>query len=236
MGARGGMGRGAGNGGFKTAGTHPFTGRRVTRRGSDAEHPIEVTLEEAFTGTQRQLQMQIEEHCAACHGSGLVNSRPCPTCGGSGVVGRIKTIEIKIPAGVHTGSRIRVRGEGGVGSPGQPKGDLFLVVTVLPHPRYERKGDDLQVNHPVALYTMVLGGETLVPTLKGTNLAITVPPTTQNGRIIRLKGQGMPKLGQTDQRGDLLVKVEAQLPKHLSDEEKGLFEDLRALHEGQEAR
>ncbi len=234
MGARGGM---ANPGGVPGIAGDPFggAGRRVARRGSDFEHPVEITLEEAFSGTARNLQMQVEDHCPTCNGSGVQNGRACPTCGGSGVTTRLKTIEVKIPAGVHSGAKVRVRGEGSPGAPGQPRGDLFLVVTVLPHMRYERKGDDLSLSVPVPLYTMILGGEVRVPTLKGTSLALNIPPDTQNGRVIRLKGQGMPKLGDATKRGDLLVKTEAQLPKSLSDEEKALFEQLRALTEPQEA-
>jgi len=234
MGARGGMGS---PGGIPGMAGDPFgsAGRRVARRGSDFEHPVEITLEEAFSGTARNLQMQVEDHCPTCNGSGVQAGRACPTCGGSGVTSRLKTIEVKIPAGVHSGAKVRVRGEGSPGAPGQPRGDLFLVVTVLPRTGYERKGDDLILSQPVPLYTMILGGEVRVPTLKGTNLALNIAPGTQNGRVIRLKGQGMPKLGAPTTRGDLLVKTEAQLPNSLSDEEKALFEQLRTLAEPQEA-
>ena len=196
-GGRGGIG-GEPFGGFRSY------GRTVARRGEDYEHPIEVTLAEAFAGTERRLQMQAEDICPTCNGTGLVNGRPCPTCGGSGVVARMKTIEVNIPAGVHTGSRVRVRGEGGPGSEGQPRGDLFLVVTVTPDGRFDRKGDDLHEVVQVPLYTLVLGGEARIPTLKGTNLALTVPPGTQNGRTFRLKGQGMPHLGNPQQHGDFV--------------------------------
>ncbi|MGI8588958.1 MAG: DnaJ C-terminal domain-containing protein [Chloroflexia bacterium] len=208
---------------------HGYT-RQVTRRGEDFEHPLEVTLEEAANGTSRRLQMQVEDVCSTCGGSGVQANRTCPTCGGSGVVQRLKTLEVNIPPGVHTGSRVRVRGEGGPGSPGQPRGDLYLVVTVLPHPRFARKGDDLALTVTVPLYTMVLGGEIRVPTIKGTNLALNIPAATQNGRTFRLKGQGMPHLGSPTQRGDLLVKAEVELPKDLTDEERELFEQLKRIN------
>ena len=223
-GARSGMG-GDPFGGMRTP------GRTVARRGEDFEHPLEVTLEEAFNGTSRRLQMQVEDPCPTCGGSGVQNNRACPTCGGSGLVARMKTIEVNIPTGVHSGSRVRVRGEGGPGSDGQPRGDLFLTVTVLPDPRFERKGDDLTETVPVPLYTMVLGGEARVPTLKGTHLALTIPPGTQNGRVFRLKGQGMPHLGNPAQRGDLLAKMEVQLPRQLSADERQLFEQLKRIYE-----
>ena len=96
----------------------------IGQRGEDFEHPIEITLAEAFNGTERRLQMQVDDLCPTCNGSGVANNRPCPTCGGSGTVARMKTIEVAIPAGVHSGSRVRVRGEGGPGSAGQPRGDV----------------------------------------------------------------------------------------------------------------
>jgi molecular chaperone DnaJ len=235
MGRDGGMGGRAGGIGADPFGGTGGYGRRVARRGEDFEHPIEVTLEEAFNGTQRRLQMQVEDPCPTCKGTGMQNNRPCPTCGGSGTVPRMKTLEVSIPAGVHSGSRVRVRGEGGPGSEGQPRGDLLLNVTVLPDPRFDRKGDDLQVTVHAPLYTMVLGGEVRVPTPKGTHLAMTIPAGTQNGRTFRLKGQGMPQLGKAQQRGDLLVKAEVQLPRELSDEERQLFEQLKRIHEESES-
>jgi DnaJ-class molecular chaperone len=174
--------------------------------------------------------MQVEDACPTCGGTGTQDDRRCPTCGGSGTLTRMKTIEVNIPPGVHTGSRVRVRGEGGPGSEGQLRGDLFLVVTVVPHPRFERKGDDLSETISVPLYTMVLGGEAHVPTLRGTNLALNIPAGTANGRSFRLKGQGMPHLGNAQQRGDLVVKAEVELPKQVSDEERQLFEQLQRIH------
>lgn len=228
MGGRGGMG------------SDPFgglggVGRAVPRRGEDFEHPIELTLEEAFTGTSRRLQMQVQDNCPICGGTGGQNNQACATCQGAGVVARLKTIEVNIPAGVHTGSRVRVRGEGGPGSEGQLRGDLLLAVTVTPHPRYERKGDDLLLPVPVPLYTLILGGEVRVPTLKGTHLALNIPAGTHNGRTFRLKGQGMPRLSNPQERGDLLVKVEAQLPQHLTGEERQLFEQLQRIYSEKEA-
>jgi molecular chaperone DnaJ len=235
-GGRAGMGRDPF--GARGVGGDPFGGasfgRSVARRGEDFDHPIEVTLDEAFSGAVRRLQMQGEDSCPTCGGTGVQNNRACPTCGGAGVVSRVKTLEVTIPAGVHTGSRVRVRGEGGPGSGGQPRGDLFLVVTVLPHPRFERKGDDLHVTAQAPLYTMVLGGEVHVPTLKGGQLALTIPAGTQNGRTFRLKGQGMPHLGKPEQRGDLLAKLEVALPRDLSDEERQLFEQLKRIHSERE--
>ncbi|GIW09726.1 MAG: molecular chaperone DnaJ [Dehalococcoidia bacterium] len=204
-------------------------GRRMAARGQDIEHPIEISLEEAFTGTTRTLELTSEQPCPVCNGTGRSGGRPCPECFGTGVVSRPKRIEVKIPPGVTTGSRVRIAGEGGAGIGGGPKGDLYLVISVRPHPVFERKGDDLYVDVAVPFLDAVLGGEVLVPTPKGTRLALKIPPGTQNGRLIRLAGQGMPKLGNSSQRGDLYARVNVVLPTTLTPQQRALFEQLRAL-------
>jgi curved DNA-binding protein len=130
-------------------------------------------------------------------------------------------LEANIPRGVKTGSKVRMRGAGG-------QGDLVLKIEVLPHAQFTRDGDDLRVKVPVDLYTALLGGEARVPTLERP-LALTIPAGTQNGKTFRLRGQGMPRLKQPDQRGDLLAEVQVTLPTNLSDEEKRLVQRLREL-------
>ncbi len=208
------------------------TGRRgtVPRAGEDYEHEVEVTLEEAFTGTQRILQMDVPEACQQCGGRGITGKRVCPTCNGKGTVPRMKRIEVKIPAGARTGSRVRIAGEGGHGTGGGGRGDLYLRVSVLPSSRFERKGDDLYVTVPVPLYRAVLGGEVEVPTPKGTKLALKIPLQTQNGRTIRLAGQGMLSLKDPSKRGDLYVKVDVQLPTELGEEEQQLYSQLERIY------
>ena len=202
-------------------------GRRTRpRRGRDVEHPVEVTLEEAFSGTSRILSLQDEDICATCHGSGRIQNALCSVCQGRGVISRIKRLEVKIPAGVKTGSRVRIAGKGGKGY-GGAKGDLYLAVRVKPHSLFERRGDDLHVNVDVPLTMAVLGGKIHIPTLKG-NLELKIPPETQNGRIFRLSEQGMPHLGKSS-RGDLKAKVNVLLPTKLSPEEKELFQKLSQL-------
>jgi DnaJ-class molecular chaperone len=176
------------------------------------------------------LQLQVPEACETCSGRGITGNRVCPTCGGEGVQYRAKRLEVKIPAGVHTGSRVRVAGEGGSGSSGGGKGDLFLRVTVLPHKRFEQRGSDLYVTVPAPLYTAVLGGEVQVPTPKGTRLALKVPSGTQNGRQFRLAGQGMPHLRDSNKRGDLYARLEIQVPADLGEREKQLFEELSRIY------
>jgi DnaJ-class molecular chaperone len=174
--------------------------------------------------------MEVPETCPTCGGRGIVSNRVCQTCGGEGTVSRTRRLEVKIPPGVHTGSRIRIANEGGTGTGGGGKGDLYLRVTVLPNPRFERKADDVYTNVTLPLYTAVLGGEVEVPTLKGTKLALKVPPGTQNGRSFRLGGQGMPHLKHPDKRGDLYARMEVQLPDQLSDQEKQLFTELDRIY------
>lgn len=169
------------------------------RRGRDVEHPVEITLEEAFQGTTRLLQREDG-----------------------------RQTEVKIPRGAKTGTRVRLSGEGGAGAAGGAAGDLYLRVEVLPHNRFERDGDDLKVTVPVDLYTAVLGGRVEVPTLAGP-VKLTIPPETANGRIFRLRGQGMPQLRAPEQRGDLYATIDVQLPRGLSEKERNLFEQLRDL-------
>jgi len=200
-----------------------FSRRPQARRGQDMETTAEVTLEEAYAGTQRMINLQVEEQCAACRGTGRIQNVPCSACRGSGVAANIKRIEVKIPAGVTTGSRVRIAGKGQPGQ-GGANGDLYLNITVLPHATLERQGDDLHVNVPVPLTVAALGGEVQVPTLKG-KLALKIPAETQNGRVFRLAGQGMPHLGRNS-KGDLLAKINVVLPTGLSEKERELFRQL----------
>ena len=170
-------------------------------KGEDVEYPVEVTLAEAYTGTTRILQMDGSER---------------------------RRLEVKIPAGVREGSRIRMAGEGAPGFGGGPKGDLYLVITVPVDPQFERKEDDLYTEVPVPLEQLMLGGEAHVPTPKGNKLALRIPPETQNGKQFRLTGQGMPHLNGTGQ-GHLYAKVKAVLPTNLTSRERELFEELARL-------
>ncbi len=201
--------------------------RAQTRRGQDLETNVEVTLEEAFNGSSRMINLQGEQPCSACHGTGRIQNLPCSACRGVGVVANINRLEVKIPAGVTTGSRVRISGKGQPGYGGGPSGDLYLNVSVVPHPIFQRQGDDLTTEIFVPLTMAVLGGEVQVPTLKG-KLALKIPPETQNGRIFRLGGQGMPHLGKST-RGDLKAKVNIVLPTRLTEKERELFRQLNKL-------
>jgi len=200
---------------------------RGPRRGQDIESTIEVSLEEAYHGSKRVIQLQTEEPCTACGGTGRVGNRVCTMCNGAG--GKIipKRLEVKIPAGVRDGSRIRIAGEGVSGRAGGKKGDLYLVAKVLPHKLFERRGDDLYTEVSVPLATAMLGGEVRLPTLNG-NLSLKIPPETQNGRVFRMAGKGVPQLGNS-KYGNMFAKVKVVLPTNLTEEEKKLFERLRSL-------
>ncbi|MDP2949984.1 MAG: J domain-containing protein [Chloroflexota bacterium] len=203
-------------------------GRTRPRRGEDVQYMTEVTLEEAYHGTTRVLQMQGEEPCATCGGSGRLVGAVCHVCQGAGAIVRPRRLEVKIPPGVSDGSRVRVAGEGRPGR-GGARGDLYLVISVRPHRRFQRRGDDLHTEVEVPLLDAVLGGEVAVPTLKGKAM-LKVPSPTQNGRVFRLAGLGMPKLGGG--HGDLFVRVKVLLPTEFSPQERELFEKLRAAGAG----
>jgi curved DNA-binding protein len=178
--------------------TGPRPAQRQVRpqRGQDYEQPVEITLQEAYQGTSRVLQKDGQR------------------------------LEIKIPRGAKTGTRVRMSGEGGAGSAGAGAGDLYLRVEVLPDARFERKGDDLHTKVQVDLYTMLLGGEIQVPAMEG-SVMLRIPPETQNGRTFRLRGKGMPKLRQPEERGDLLAEVQVQLPTGLTAQQRQLVQELR---------
>jgi curved DNA-binding protein len=177
------------------------TARRRPRRGKDLEAPVELSLEEAFHGTTRRVER---------------------------ADGRVVTV--KIPPGARTGSRIRLAGQGEPGRAGGSPGDLYLTVTVRPHPVFRQEGDDLWRDLDVDLYTAVLGGEVPVETLNGT-VRLKVPAGTSGGKTFRLRGKGMPNPKNPNRRGDLYAVVRIQVPTRLSDRERALFEELARMRE-----
>lgn len=208
-------------------GTRTQGQRTRTRRGQDMDSPVDVTLQEAYHGASRILSLEADEPCSSCGGTGRIRNALCSVCRGAGAVRRLNRLEVKIPPGVRDGSRVRIAGKGEAGYGGGPAGDLYLVTSVQPHRLFERKGDDLYVEATVPLTAAVLGGEVEIPTLKG-KIALKIPTETQNGRVFRLKGLGMPHLGESS-FGDLLATVKIVLPANLTIEEKHLFEQLRQL-------
>jgi len=175
-----------------------FSYQARPQQGRDFEQKVDISLREAYAGTTRILQK---------------NGR---------------RLEVKIPPGARTGTRVRVAGEGGAGAAGGEAGDLYLRVHVQEDRQFEREGDDLRTSVSMDLYTAVLGGEAEVPTLDG-SVMLTIPAGTQNGQVFRLRGKGMPKLRQPEERGDLYAEVDVQLPTDLTSRQRELFEELRSL-------
>src|SRR5918996_4014580 len=194
-------------------------------RGQDVQANVTITLEEAYSGTRKSFEFEIEEPCSTCHGSGNVGGKPCATCHGTGWQRARREVDVRIPAGVRTGQKVRVSGEGGGGTGG--RGDLYLVVSVAPHPQLERRGDDLVYALPITAPEAALGATIEVPTLRG-KVSMKVPPGTSSGRTFRLRGYGMPK-PKGGGAGDELVKVKIVLPSSLSEAETELYQKLKAL-------
>ncbi|PWU25461.1 MAG: molecular chaperone DnaJ, partial [Candidatus Rokuibacteriota bacterium] len=178
-------------------------------------------------GARKAISLELDEPCPECGGSGHVNRKPCPRCHGTGWAKGQRHLDVKVPAGVDTGSRVRVASVGQGGSGGGERGDLYLKVTVVPDPRFERKGDDLYVDLPIDVADAALGAEVAVPTLKG-QVSMKIAPETSSGRLYRLPGYGMPHLkgGGT---GDQYVRVSVKIPTGLSEREKDLYQQLRKL-------
>ena len=201
-------------------------------RGQDLDAPVDVSFEEAFQGAKRQLSVPTPEVCPTCSGVGVVRGAVCPTCDGTGVSNRTRVLEVSIPAGVTTGSRVRISGQGGTGDNGGPPGDVYLVVNVRTDSRFEREGDDLRTDVDVPADVAALGGEVVVTTPSG-RVALTIPGETQSGKTFRLRGQGMPKLKSKGQRGDLFARARITIPSQLSARERELYEELRRIRTGE---
>jgi curved DNA-binding protein len=182
------------------------TRARVARQGRDVEQEIALDLEDAYHGATRRLSIKHDGHA--------------------------RTVDVRIPAGVGDGSRVRVAGEGEMGGGGAPSGDLYLRIKLLPHSRFERKGRDLFTKVPVGLTTAVLGGEADAHTLDGKTLRLKIPAGTQNGQVFRLRGHGMPVAGKPGESGDLYATVDVELPRTLTSEQRAHFEALQKLEKG----
>ena len=178
-------------------------GRAAARPGRDIEDELELSLEDAYNGAMRRFSIQHD--------------------------GAARTVDVRIPAGVSEGSRVRVTAEGEPGAGGAKAGDLYLRIRIAAHAQFERKGRDLYTRVPISLTTAVLGGEADVKTIAGKSLRLKIPPTTQNAQVFRLKGHGMPVSGKKEEHGDLYATVDVQLPKELTPEERAHFEALHKL-------
>jgi curved DNA-binding protein len=192
-------------------------------RGRDVEGDILVTLEEALRGAVRPITVERATACASCRGNGVVGQRLCDACGGSGRVSSTETYQVRIPAGVNEGQRLRIPGRGESRMTGGQAGDLFLRVRLARHPDFEVQGSDLVHEVDLAPWEAVLGGQVRVPTLDGP-VSIKVPPGTQTDQHLRVRGRGLPSRGGT--RGDLLVRVRVVTPKEVPEHERRVWEQL----------
>ena len=201
----------------------------TTCRGSGAAPGTSPTICPVCKGrgitSESQGFFALSQPCTRCGGAGTVIENPCPTCHGSGRLRSTKTYQVRIPAGVRDGTRIKVRGKGEAGPRGGEPGDLFVVTRVAASPLFQRRGDDLVLDVPVTFSEAALGAEVKVPTLDG-SVTVRIPPGTAPGKTLRVRGRGMPKAGAG--AGDLLVTVDVVVPQSLSDEQRQAVEALAA--------
>lgn len=255
MGGRGGAGGG---------------GRQRATRGSDLRYNLRITLGEAFTGLQKNIDVPSSVTCSVCHGTGAESGaepatcptcsgmgkvraqqgfftveRTCPTCGGLGQIiknpcqacggaGRVekqRSLNVNIPAGVETGTRIRLAGEGEAGLRGGPSGDLYIFIDVEEHPIFHRDGVNLYCEVPVSMATAALGGEIEVPTIDGGRSRVKIPAGSQSGRQMRLRGKGMPAL-RGGGVGDMFIEMAVETPVNLTQKQKELLREFEKLSEG----
>jgi molecular chaperone DnaJ len=248
------------------------SGRQQARRGADLRCDMEITLDEAFHGKSREIEIEVSQACDTCHGSGatpgtgarrcnlcgghgkvrakqgfFVVERPCPNCHGMGEViespcrscsgeGRIdrpQRLDVEIPPGVDTGTRIRLAGKGEAGPRGAPPGDLYIFVHVAPHSVFQREGTTLLTRVPISFTTAALGDSVEIPDLGGTTHEVTIPAGIQSGRQLRVRGAGMPVL-QGRGRGDLVVEIVVETPTKLSARQKELLREFRETETGDE--
>ena len=248
-------------------------GRSQVQRGSDLRYNMEVSLEEAARGCEKQIRIPSHEECDTCHGSGAkpgTQAKTCSTCGGHGQVrlsqgffsvqqtcptchgsgqeipnpcqkcqgiGRVKinkTLNVKIPAGVDEGDRIRLSGEGEPGQRGGSPGDLYVVIHIKPHPVFHREGVDLHCDMPIDYVTAALGGEVEIPTLEGI-AKVKISPETQSGKVYRLRGKGI-KAVRSNTYGDLMCRVVIETPVNLTDRQKELLREFGATTQNDSAK
>ena len=173
---------------------------------------------------------QTQQTCPSCRGTGQRVEEYCSTCSGQGVVQKTKQIKVTIPAGVEDGNKLRVRGEGDAGPNGGPAGDLYIFLKVKSDPNFRREGPEIYSDATVSYVDAILGASIKCPIVDG-DVTIKVPPGTQPGQVMRLKGNGAPKLGSADVRGDHFVTINVEIPTDLSKEEEELMEQLRKLRD-----
>ncbi len=182
---------------------------RGPRRGPDVEAEMSLSLEDAVRGGEKKITLNVPAVCPVCGGSGRSGRGFCSNCGGVGEISRPKTITARLPAAVHDGMKLRLRGQGSAAAGGGEPGDLFLKIRLLPHPMFKIEGSDLETAVTVMPWIAALGGEAAVPTLEGT-VRIKIPAGTHSGRVLRVAGKGLGREGGG--RGDLLAAVRIDIP------------------------
>jgi curved DNA-binding protein len=209
-------------GGRRGGGGFRFDQEDAVERGRDLEADIMVTLEEALKGSVRSISLRRGGACEHCGGSGAVGRKSCSRCGGSGQIVKTETHQVKIPAGVTEGQRLRVGGKGESGAGGGACGDLYLTIRLAGHPDFRVEGENLIHDLELAPWEAVLGAHVSVPTLEGA-VSIKIPPGTQTGQKLRVRGRG---LGKESARGDLFVVARVEVPEKISDHERKLWEQI----------
>ncbi|MBE9636732.1 molecular chaperone DnaJ [Salipiger mangrovisoli] len=239
-------------------------GRQRAARGADLRYNLRVTLEEAFGGLQKTINVPTSVQCGSCHGSGAeggaepvtcptcsgmgkvratqgfftvertcptcsglgqIIKNPCSSCGGQGRVQKERSLSVNIPAGVETGTRIRLAGEGEAGMRGGPPGDLYIFIEVKKHGIFEREGTELHCRVPVSMTTAALGGDIEVPTIDGGRSRVKIPAGSQSGRQMRLRGKGMPAL-RGGAAGDMFIELAVETPVNLTSRQKELLREF----------
>ncbi|WP_238367566.1 molecular chaperone DnaJ [Mesobacterium pallidum] len=244
-------------------------GRQRAARGADLRYNLRVTLEEAYSGLQKTINVPtsvacgscegsgaeggaepttcptcsgmgkvraqqgfftVERTCPTCSGLGQIIKNPCKTCHGQGRVQKDRSLSVNIPAGVETGTRIRLAGEGEAGMRGGPSGDLYIFIEVRTHDLFERDANDLHCRVPVAMATAALGGDIEVPTIDGGRSRVKIPAGSQSGRQMRLRGKGMPAL-RGGLHGDMFIELAVETPVNLTSRQKELLREFAELSE-----
>jgi molecular chaperone DnaJ len=244
-------------------------GRSRASRGSDLRYNLEISLEDAYSGLQKSLNVPtsvqcspcngsgaaggsepstcptcsgmgkvrasqgfftVERTCPSCSGMGQVISNPCSSCGGQGRSNKDRSLSVNVPAGVETGTRIRLSNEGEAGLRGGPAGDLYIFIEVREHKIFQRDGNSLFCRIPVSMSGAALGGDIEVPTIDGGRSRVKIPAGSQSGRQMRLRGKGMPSI-KSAQKGDMFIEIAVETPVNLTSKQRELLREFEALSE-----
>ena len=244
-------------------------GRSRASRGSELRYNLEISLEDAYSGLQKSINVPtsvqcspcngsgaaggsepstcptcsgmgkvrasqgfftVERTCPSCSGMGQVISNPCSSCGGQGRSNKDRSLSVNVPAGVETGTRIRLSNEGEAGLRGGPAGDLYIFIEVREHKIFQRDGNSLFCRIPVSMSGAALGGDIEVPTMDGGRSRVKIPAGSQSGRQMRLRGKGMPAI-KSAQKGDMFIEIAVETPVNLTSKQRELLREFEALSE-----